>query len=178
MDYLVIDLRGNAGGYQMFARAIIGLFTDQPQAIGNGIYRDHEYHVDEADTVYGYGDWKDLPIVCLINGDTISCGDITAYNLQRVCGAELAGLMPGSGSAQGVGTTCYLTNGEFKIGFSTFLTPDFDGLPMIDARSDRKARYMPDLKLSFSREEVVEFFREDGRDVELDKVIEYIESQP
>ena len=178
MDCLVIDLRSNAGGFQMFARSIIGLFTDQPQAIGSGVYRDHEYHIDEGYTVYGHGDWKDLPVVCLINGDTISCGDITAYNLQQVCGAVLAGSMPGAGSAQGVGTTCYMTDGEFTMGFSTFLTPDPDGLPMIDAKADRKARYMPDLKLSFSREEVVEFFREDGRDVELDKVIEYIESQP
>ncbi len=177
MDRLVIDLRGNAGGYQMFASAIIGLFTDQPQITGSGVYKDQEYHIDEEYTVYGHGDWKDLPVVCLINGDTISCGDITAYNLQQVCGAVLAGSMPGAGSAQGVGATCYLTNGEFKIGFPTFLTPDPDGLPLIDAKADRKARYMPDLKLSFSREEVVEFFKEDGRDVELDKVIEYIESQ-
>ena len=127
MDCLVIDLRSNAGGFQMFARSIIGLFTDQPQAIGSGVYRDHEYHIDEEYTVYGHGDWKDLPVVCLINGDTISCGDITAYNLQQVCGAVLAGSMPGAGSAQGVGTTCYMTNGEFKIGFPTFLTPDPDG---------------------------------------------------
>ena len=178
MDCLVIDLRANSGGYQMFARSIIGLFTDQPQIIGTGVYRDQEYHVDDPYTVYGNGDWKDLPIVCLINGDTISCGDMTAYNLQQVCGAVLAGSMPGAGSAQGVGATCYLTDGEFKIGFPTFLTPDRDGLPMIDARANRMARYLPDLQLTFSREEVVELFREDGRDVELDKVIEYIESQP
>ena len=177
MDCLIIDLRGNSGGYEMFARAIIGLFTDQPQVGGSGIYKDQKYLSDDAPAVYGYGDWKDLPIVCLINGDTISCGDITAYNLQQVCGAVLAGAMPGAGSAQGVGTTCYMTNGEFKIGFSTFLTPDFNGLPMVDARADRRARYLPDLKLTFSREEVVELFREDGRDVELDKVIEYIEAQ-
>ncbi len=71
----------------------------------------------------------------------------------------------------------YLTDGDFSLGYPFSLTADFDGLPLIDGRADRKARFLPDLKLSFNREEVIELFKEDGADVELEKVIGYIESR-
>ena len=177
MDCLILDLRGNDGGLQVFTRSVIGLFTDKEQPGGLGKYKDGEYHSYDKPAVYGRGDWKDLPLVCMINGETASCGDIAAHGLQRECGAVLTGMASSWGSAQGVGATIYLTDGDFSLGYPFSLTADFDGLPLIDGRADRKARFLPDLKLSFNREEVIELFKEDGADVELKKVIGYIESR-
>ena len=177
MDCLIIDLRGNDGGVQMFTRSVIGLFTDKEQPGGIGRYKDGEYHSYFKPAVYGRGDWKDLPLVCMINGETASCGDIAAHGLQRECGAVLTGMATTWGSAQAVGGTIYLTDGDFRLGYPTILAPDFDGLPIVDGRADRKARFLPDVKLEFNREEIIELFKEDGADVELEKVIDYIETR-
>jgi len=96
--------------------------------------------------------------------------------LQSQCGATLIGSSTTWGSAQSTGGMAYLTDGEFTLRIPIALSPTLEGEPAVDARGDRKARFLPDVVLTYPPEDVLELFRDGGRDVELEKALEYVES--
>ncbi len=176
MTALILDVRCNGGGYGFLTKAVVGLFTDQPQPCDVGYYADNTYHTLSKPKEYGTGPWKDLPLAVLVNGDTCSAGDLMAYFLQSQCGATLIGSSTTWGSAQSTGGMAYLTDGEFTLRIPIALSPTLEGEPAVDARGDRKARFLPDVVLTYPPEDVLELFRDGGRDVELEKALEYVES--
>ena len=172
MKQLIIDLRNNDGGYSSLTRSVVALFSDQPLPSDMGYYRNGSYRSLFPVRTYGTGSWKDLPLIVLVNGDTGSSGDVLAYYLQTYASATLIGDSTTWGCAQCTGGYSVLTDGEFSFTYPIATSPGEDHLPLIDARSDRKARIIPDELIAYDKAEVLELFGDTGRDLILEKVLE------
>ena len=171
MDRLIIDLRNNDGGYSYLSKSLIGLFTDQVQPSDMGYYLNGSYHTVLSPMAYGTGPWKELPLIVLVNGETGSSGDCMAYLLKAYAHAKLIGNSTTWGCAQCTGGCSILSNGEFSFFYPIASTPGEDNLPIIDARSDRKARIMLDYQVTYDKEGVLELFGDGERDVVLEKAL-------
>ena len=118
-DRIVLDLRGNPGGYVNEAVGIASQFLT-----GGVVYRERNAQGDETvHDVSPGGVASDLPLVVLVDGNTASSSEITAGALQD------------AGRATIVGETTYGTGtvlGEFelsdgsalRVGTVEWLTPD------------------------------------------------------
>lgn len=171
MDQLIIDLRNNDGGYSYLAKSVIALFSDQPLPSDMGYYMNGEYHSLFPLKTYGTSPWKELPLTVLVNCDTGSSGDVLAYYLQTYANATLIGNSTTWGCAQCTGGYSVLTDGEFSFTYPIATSPDEDHLPLIDARSDRKARINIDHQITYDKAEVLELFSDTSRDLILEKVL-------
>ena len=84
---LVFDLRDNGGGVLDDAVSCIDLIAPE----GTVAYAEDK---NGSRTVIGSSDGEtaiDLPMVCLVNGNTASAAELFAASLRNMCGARLAG---------------------------------------------------------------------------------------
>lgn len=94
---MVLDLRGNPGGFIDAARAVIGAFLASGEAFE---LRDRAGHV-EKDTVTGTHAATAIPLVVLVDKDSASASEIVAGSLQVHGRAKLVGTTTfGKGSVQ------------------------------------------------------------------------------
>ena len=80
MERLVLDLRGNAGGYKSMAERVSDEFLKEGQVIVSARGRLPEY--DEVSYATGGGLFKDGPVIVLVNGQSASASEIVAGALQ------------------------------------------------------------------------------------------------
>ncbi len=119
MDSLIIDLRGNGGGFLYEAVDMLGNFLPVNSVVvktvdGRGIY--NEIRTEKEPTITG------LPIVVLVDFRTASASEIMAGALRDYELATVAG-----GTTYGKGTVQTLiplsTGGALKITIAEYLTP-------------------------------------------------------
>ena len=96
IDSLIIDLRGNSGGYLYVAEKIISLFVDSSHVI---------YKIEKDKDItshYSKGsETKKYKIVILIDGNSASASEIVASALKEQYGATLVGMKSyGKGTVQ------------------------------------------------------------------------------
>ena len=96
IDSLIIDLRGNSGGYLYIAENIISLFVDSSHVI---------YKIEKDKDItshYSKGNnTKKYKIIVLIDGDSASASEIVASALSEQYGATLVGMKTyGKGTVQ------------------------------------------------------------------------------
>ena len=111
---LVVDLRNNDGGTDYTAANIAGTFTDREWFYETVTMYDHhtgqQAEVSEVwvepQTLY----W-DLPVVALINGNTVSSGEGIAMMLRRFPGVEVVGFEGTAASFGSAGSTTKLPGG-------------------------------------------------------------------
>lgn len=99
---LIIDMRGNAGGYLSAAIAICDMFIDEGTIVStrgrDGTIR-AIYHARPAATIFP----QDIPMVVLVDRDTASASEIVAACLQDHGRAAVAGARSwGKGTVQNV----------------------------------------------------------------------------
>ncbi|MBR2833783.1 MAG: S41 family peptidase [Bacilli bacterium] len=145
LDALIIDLRGNSGGYLYVAENIISLFVDSSHVI---------YKIEKNKDItshYSKGDiTKDYKIVVLIDGNSASASEIVASALSEQIGATLVGMKSyGKGTVQEVQN---LKNGDkYKLTTKNWLTSkgvwiNNKGLsPDIEVKLDEKYFENPDV---------------------------------
>ena len=117
MDYLIIDLRGNTGGYLSTVTNMLEEFIDK----GNVIYQiQSSSGVKQYKTVKSSD--KKYKIVVLIDGGSASASEIMSAAMKEVYGATLVGQTTyGKGTVQ---TTKNLSNGSMiKYTIEKWLTP-------------------------------------------------------
>ncbi len=117
MDSLIIDLRGNTGGYLSTVTNMLEEFTDK----GNVIYQiQSSSGVKQYKTVKASD--KKYKIVVLIDGGSASASEIMSAAMKEVYGATLVGQTTyGKGTVQ---TTKDLSNGSMiKYTIEKWLTP-------------------------------------------------------
>ena len=116
IDSLIIDLRGNSGGYLLTVTDILKLFLNQKQVM---------YQIEVKGKVSKYYGSKEayvkLPIVILIDSGSASASEVMAAALSEEYGATLVGTKTyGKGSVQ---KTMTLDNGTMiKYTTETWLT--------------------------------------------------------
>ncbi len=157
---LVLDLRGNGGGYLQSAIDVASEF------IADGIVMYEEFGDGERTTYEARkgGIATDIPMVVLINEGSASASEIVAGAIQDRGRGVLVGMKSfGKGSVQ-VPTTLTNQQGAVRITIARWLTPE--------GRTIHALGLEPDFVVEISEED-----RLQGIDTQLDKAIEIIFSQ-
>lgn len=115
---IILDLRGNPGGYVNMGNFVTGLFVPHLTPL---VTLDYGEGVEE--TIYNgdIGQYKDVPVYILVDGYTASASEILSLTLQEVAGATVIGTQTfGKGTAQEVIT--YWDGSMFKLTIANWLS--------------------------------------------------------
>lgn len=136
IDSLIIDVRGNTGGYLKGATAISSQFLEKGKTIYSLEGKDStNVYVDETDENRNY------PVVVLINDGTASASEVLASALKESYGATLVGTLSyGKGKVQ---LTKNLEDGSMvKYTTARWLTPNGECIDELGLEPD----YLVDLE--------------------------------
>lgn len=175
MEYLVIDLRNNSGGFDDIGRALCDLLTDKEwYGDGLGIYRNGEYISVSERRIHGTGEFADLQVVALTNYDCASAGDSTSLYLSKLPNVTVAGITDPCGCNQETGGVSVLSGGIVTVYYPTGLVLNENNEPSIDTRADRISRNPVEERIPLDYDAAMKIFR-DKEDYELDWAIKYLE---
>lgn len=117
IDSLIIDVRDNAGGYLANATTILQLFMKKDTIIYKTETKDST--LDRKDNT---NDYRDYPVVVLINGSSASASEVLAACFKENYGADLVGMRTyGKGTVQE--TVNVMDDSMAKITTKKWLTP-------------------------------------------------------
>ena len=127
---IVLDLRGNGGGWVTTAQEMIGRFV--PQDAGPALYQDRELQEDDnlvSEPIIGGGEATfDTPLVVLTDGGTASAAEIVAGALRDYGRATLIGENTfGKGLVQRVHD--FDDGSSARVTFARWLTPNKSPIP-------------------------------------------------
>ncbi|MDE6023851.1 MAG: hypothetical protein K2G45_00160 [Lachnospiraceae bacterium] len=178
MEYLVVDIRNNGGGYDSVAGALASLFTDEKTHMVSFGYEDKEgYHIAESQYIFPDGRYKDIPVVVLVNAQCVSAGDGMAKFLGDCPNVTLMGITASGGVNQNNGGYIYLTD-NICVAYPVFLSLSSDSEPLIDTDHTRKNRIPLDVTIPMTKESALKIFSfEEEIDYELEYAMEYLEKE-
>ena len=177
MEYLVVDLRDNMGGFDEIGCALCDLLTDKDwYGQGLGIRRNGQYTCVSDHGIHGTGEFADLKVVALTNYGCGSAGDGTSLYLSRLPNVTLAGITDPSGCNQETGGMCVLADDAVAIGFPTGLILDESGVPNIETKADRISRNPVEVRIPFDRDAALKMFS-GQEDYELEWAVNYLENE-
>ncbi len=140
---LIIDLRGNPGGIVGEAAKILSNFIDEGTAVV--VTKRHDEVLRTYKTPYA-PQWRDLPLVVLVDDDTASASEIVAGTLQDLDRAVIMGQRTfGKGLVQSV--RAIEGGGNLKVTVAKYYIPSGRCIQAIDysqRTDDGKPYYMPD----------------------------------
>lgn len=176
MEYLVIDLRNNEGGYDEIANALCDLFTaEDKDHYGVGIRKNGSYKLTAVHGIHGDGEFADLKAVALTNFGCLSAGDGASLYLSELPNVTLAGITDPYGCNQETGGISVLSGGIIYVGYPAGLVMDGNGDPNIDTRADRISRNPVEERIPLDFDAAMKIFR-DGEDYELEWAVNYLEN--
>ena len=163
MDRLILDIRGNEGGYQVVSDEIISLFSKEELVTYKGFYNGQNFikYTDQVYKTSGDGRYADIPVVLLVNAGCCSGGDIIAYRLSFCPNVTLMGITTTAGSAQTTGGECMLSNSIVKVYYPITASLDDEGKVLIDSGKDRTSSIKLDVKIPLNYETVCHIFYND-----------------
>ena len=174
MEYLIIDIRNNEGGYDCVAGALASLFTDEKKHMGSFGYEDSNgYHICESQYIYPDGRYKDLPVVVLVNSECASAGDAMAKFLGDCDNVTLMGITSSSGVNQNTGGYIYLTD-NILVCYPVFLSLAENSTPLIDTDYTRENNIPIDVKIPITQENAKVIFAHNNIDFELEYAKDYL----
>lgn len=177
MEYLVVDLRNNGGGFDEIGCALCDLLTDKDwYGQGLGIRKNGQYKCVSDHGIHGDGEFADLQVVALTNYNCASAGDGASLYLSRLPNVTVAGITDPNGCNQETGGQCALSDGLIRVYFPVGLVLDENGDPNIDTRADRISRNPVEVRIPLDYEAAMKMFR-DKEDHELDWAVRYLEDQ-
>lgn len=177
MEYLVVDLRNNGGGFDEIACALCDLLTAEDwYGQGLGIRKNGQYICVSDHGIHGDGEFADLPVVALTNYNCASAGDGASLYLSRLPNVTVAGITDPCGCNQETGGICVLSDGLICVDFPVGLVLNENGDPNIDTRADRISRNPVEVRIPLNYEAAMKMFH-DKEDHELAWAIKYLEDQ-
>ena len=116
---IILDLRGNPGGYINMGNFVTGLFIPHLTPLVTLDYGGPEETIYNGDT----GPYQDVPVYILVDGYTASASEILALTLQEVANATVIGTQTfGKGTAQEVIT--YWDGSILKLTIANWLSSE------------------------------------------------------
>ena len=175
MEKLIIDIRGNGGGYDAIYEQIVSMLTVDDIVRYGGTYSYEEGFAINYDVEYRIeadGRYVDIPVVVLVNAGCVSSGDLLAYNLSLCPNVTMMGMTTTCGSAQTIGGVCMLSGGKIEIHYPMYPILNPDGSICVDAGPERKNPLDIDERIPFDMTAVEEIYYSDN-DYELEYVLDY-----
>jgi carboxyl-terminal processing protease len=157
---LILDLRGNAGGYLEASVDIASWFLPAGKTVAIEDFGNHEQNYYRSK---GYDIFKNLPFVILVNQGSASAAEILAGALQDHKIATLVGEKTfGKGSVQEL--VPITDNTSLKITIARWLTPD--------GKSISEKGLTPDVEIKLTNKDI-----EAGRDTQMAKALEILKNR-
>lgn len=154
---LILDLRGNAGGYLEASVDIASWFLPAGKIVAKEDFGNGE---EKPYRSRGYDIFKNLPFVILVNQGSASASEILAGALKEHKIATLVGEKTfGKGSVQEL--VPVTSNTSLKITIARWLTPE--------GKSISDNGLMPDIEIKMTKEDL-----EAGEDPQMEKAIEVL----
>lgn len=176
MEYLVVDIRNNQGGYDEIPIALCDLFTTEDMNhYAVGIRVNDSYKATSTHGIHGDGEFADLKVLVLTNYGCISAGDGATLYLSMMPNVTVAGLTDSYGCNQETGGISALSGGHVYVGFPVGLVLNGNGDPNIDTRKDCVSRDPVDVRIPFDYDAAMQIFR-DKEDYELNWAMQYLRS--
>ena len=174
MDEIIIDLRNNEGGNGFESRTVASLFTSNsiPQYLT--LYKNGEYQIVSESKKSGICKWDNIPIVVLVNGQTVSAGEILTHYLKGSKNVTIMGNTTTWGAAQGTGGSTVLTGSKYEFRFPITPVIGSEYLPIVDVKADGHTRLTLDYQIDYSIEEIVEKFEHPEKDTVLQEAMEWL----
>jgi carboxyl-terminal processing protease len=161
---IVLDLRGNGGGWVTSAQEVIGRFV--PDERGPALFEDLQPGGDDAlapRPILNGGPVLELPVVVVVNEGTASAAEIVAGALRHYDRAALVGTHTyGKGSVQRVHD--FADGSSARVTTAQWLTPDQEPIPEGGLQPAVLVEAVPDET-------------EDGPDEQLEAAIELLRGQ-
>lgn len=174
MEYLIIDIRNNQGGYDEIANALCDLFTTEDMNhFAVGIRVNDSYKATSTHGIHGDGEFADLKVLVLTNYGCLSAGDGATLYLSMMPNVTVAGLTDSYGCNQETGVISALTGGHIYVGFPVGPVLDGNGNPNIDTRKDCVSRNPVDVRIPLDYDAAMAIFR-DKEDYELNWAVQYL----
>ncbi len=177
MDRIIIDVRNNQGGNGFESRTIASLFTSTPLPYNISIYKDGDYKVLLRSKSENRAKYNDIPIVVLVNGETCSAGEEIVHYLKGSRGVTVMGNTTTWGNCQGTGGSAVLSGSKYDICFPINPTVDDSNIPIVDTKANRVCRLKLDYEITYSKEEIIDFFANPNEDKVLEEAVEYIKGK-
>ena len=175
MEYLVIDLRNNVGGYDVIGYALCDLLTDKEwYCQGLGVRKDGRYISQCNQSIQGDGEFADLRVVALTNYNCASAGDGTSLLLSKLPNVTLAGITDPCGCDQETGGVSILSDGLVIVYYPVGLVLNEDGEPNVDTNYECISRNPVEERIPLDYDAAMKIFR-DKQDYELDWAVKYLE---
>lgn len=141
MKGLILDLRGNPGGYMSECVGLVSNFIDKGETIVTTI---DKYGEEEKNLSKG-GIAKDLPLVVLVDGDSASASEVVAGAIRDYKVGTLIGETSfGKGIVQV--PVSQPDGGALKITISKYYTPNGENIHGTGIKPDIEVKYPKDLR--------------------------------
>lgn len=168
VEGIVLDLRGNGGGWVTSAQEMIGRFV--PEDAGPALYRDLDLEDNgelAAEPIVAGGETAyDIPLAVLIDGGTASAAEIVAGAIRDYDRGSLVGTSTfGKGLVQRVHD--FEDGSSARITFARWLTPDETPIPESGLTPDVLVEAAPDASGDPQLERAVEVVLDVARETSL-----------
>ena len=172
--FLLLDLRNNSGGYDDRGAELLSYFTGEDIFyLSENRYQKETGYTHERDIwVKGKGMF-DLPVIILVNSQTVSAGEAFSYRMQELPNVTVIGASRTNGSLATYEDSTVLPEG-IMIHFPTLACMEQDGSILIDSGVGQAGGIEPDVFIPRDRTFAERMFENNyNGDYELEFAIEY-----
>ncbi len=171
---LIIDLRNNAGGSSMMARAIVALVAEgEIFWAADGAYNEttNDYDVIKEYTCVGENLFDGGKVIVLVNSGSNSAANHLMAGIKQLDNVTVMGITEAAGTAQGM-TSIPLHHGMLSFSMTTVL--DENGDIWVDSDASGHSRLLVDEKIPLTREGL-EMMLFSGEDYVLNNALAWLE---
>lgn len=179
MKKLLIDARGNNGGFWVYGAELASLFTKEAFDVG---YRGSELfgktrYLNKI-SVDADGRFSDIEVVLLTDNYCMSAGDCLVKILSECPNVTVMGITPSNGCCQETGGVSYLTDSKFRIFYPVNWLYETDGRRFIDTDETRECTIPLDVKIPVTLETLQKIYsNNEASDFILDYALDYLKSK-
>lgn len=154
VDKVILDLRGNGGGYVSAAQDLLALWLDGEEIL---VQKSAHFGEERTSTVRGKATLRDVKTIVLVNGSTASASEITAAALKEYGKATIVGETTyGKGVVQKMLELS--DGGMLKVTVAEWMTPKNNSINNVGVE--------PDVKIENTAEDINQM-----RDPQMDKAL-------
>ncbi len=179
MKKLIIDVRGNTGGYWALGVETAGLFSneDYPMAM-RGTEVGGKKRMLQTIYVNGEGTFSDIEVLLLVDPYCVSAGDSFVRVLSHCPNVKVMGVAPTNCSCQETGGFSIMSNAICGIVYPVNWLYELNGDRYIDTDETRECTIPLDIQIPLTYDFVQELYASfETGDVILDYAIDYLKQE-